>query len=227
MKINGIIVAAGLSSRMGEFKPFLETCKGKTVIEQSVDSMIMAGVEQLILVLGYRGDEIKEHILSRYSKAKVRLTFSFNPAFAESDMLTSVKIGIQNLMPCDAFFLLPGDMPAIHSSTFQSLRKLMEENDYLVTFPTIGGHRKHPPLISWRCRDTVLEFTGDGGLREIWRYLDKEIGTVAVEDAGCNLDTDTRTDYEKLLEHLRIEKINNNIGGTYGNRYKIGKEERP
>lgn len=49
MKINSIIQAAGLSSRLQAFKPLLKL-QNKTVIESCIDSMIRAGANQVILV---------------------------------------------------------------------------------------------------------------------------------------------------------------------------------
>ena len=42
MKVNGLILAAGMSSRMGDFKPLMKI-NNKTMIERSIDSMLMGG----------------------------------------------------------------------------------------------------------------------------------------------------------------------------------------
>jgi len=105
LETNGIILVAGLSSRMGDFKPLLKL-DGKTMIEHSVDSMLHSGVNQVIVVLGYRGEEIEVLLKNKYDTS--RLVFTHNLKYAETDMLSSVKIGIAALNKCDAFYLLPG-----------------------------------------------------------------------------------------------------------------------
>lgn len=199
MEINGIILAAGLSSRMGEFKPLL-TLKGKTIIEHSVDSMIHAGVNQVIVVLGYRGEEIEALLRNKYNDSQ--LVFTHNRKYAETDMLTSVKIGISVLNTCDAFYLLPGDMPAIHTKTFLVVKEAMRKTHAMVVFPTIDGHLKHPPLISWECIDYILKFDREGGLREIWKQFKNQIETVPVDDVGCSIDADTKADYNRLVHYM-------------------------
>ena len=57
--ICGLILVAGLSSRMGDFKPLLPLC-GKTLIENTVDSMLRGGAEKIVVVTGYRGNEVEE-----------------------------------------------------------------------------------------------------------------------------------------------------------------------
>jgi molybdenum cofactor cytidylyltransferase len=198
LETNGIILAAGLSSRMGEFKPFLKF-KGKAMIEYSIDSMFNAGVSKVIVVLGYRGQEVEVLLRNKYDS---RLVVVFNENYGESDMLASVKIGISALNTCDAFYILPGDMPAISTKTFLLVNDVMTKTNAMVVFPTIDGHFKHPPLISWRCVDYIHKFHGEGGLRELWKHFENQIATVIVDDPGCMMDADTVEDYDKLVNYM-------------------------
>ena len=72
-RICGLIVAAGLSSRMGCFKPLLPL-RGKTVIENTIDSMLLCGISPVVVVLGYRGREVEAvlHSRSYYHKHHVK-----------------------------------------------------------------------------------------------------------------------------------------------------------
>lgn len=200
METNGIILAAGLSSRMNAFKPLLKL-KEKTMIEHSVDCMFHAGVNQVIVVLGYCGEEVELLLRGKYDRS--RLVFIHNGKYAETDMLTSVKIGISALKPCEAFYLLPGDMPAIQTRTFLAVKEAMRRTHALVAFPTVNGYRKHPPLISWKCIEYILTFANEGGLRELWKQLESQIVTVPVEDVGCMLDADTKADYNRLADYMK------------------------
>lgn len=199
MEINGIILAAGLSSRMKSFKPLLKL-KGKTIIENSIDSMFNAGINKIVVVLGYRAEEVATFLSDKYDSS--RLLFIYNFKFAETDMLTSVKLGILALDKCDAFYLLPGDMPAIRTETFLAVKETMCKTHAMVSFPTINGYRKHPPLISWECIDHILNFNTCGGLRELWKLFEDKIVTVSVDDFGCMIDADTQEDYNKLIDYM-------------------------
>ncbi len=42
-RIGGLILAAGLSSRMGDFKPLMPL-RGKTLIENTIDSLLLCGI---------------------------------------------------------------------------------------------------------------------------------------------------------------------------------------
>jgi molybdenum cofactor cytidylyltransferase len=115
----GLILAAGLSSRMGDFKPLMPF-RGKTLIESTIDSMLAAGVKQIVIVLGYRRNEIESVLRLHYGK---EIIYASNPHYETTDMLTSIKYGLRSMPHCKAFFLLPGDMPVVkktHSLNFKS-----------------------------------------------------------------------------------------------------------
>lgn len=200
MKVNGVIVAAGMSRRMGEFKPLL-MIHNKTMIEQSIDSMLASGVKQITLVLGYRAEEI-EKVLKSAGYTNKQVNIVYNREYENTEMIDSIKIGVKNLKKCDAFYLLPGDMPAISVSTFLKVRKSMEENKCRIVFPTIEGYRKHPPLISYQCVEEILCFSQEGGLRELWRTMESDILTVPVDDKGCSMDVDTKPQYHLVCEYM-------------------------
>ncbi|MGV8982441.1 nucleotidyltransferase family protein [Clostridium sp.] len=199
METNGIILAAGLSSRMGKFKPLLKF-KEKTMIEHSIDSMFNAGVNGVSVVLGYHGQEVEFLLRNKYDPSQLLVVYNKN--YEETDMLASVKIGISALNSCDAFYILPGDMPAISTKTFLLVNDVMAKTNAMVVFPTIDGHYKHPPLISWRCVEYIQKFNGEGGLRELWKHFENQIATVPVYDPGCMMDADTVEDYNRLIDYM-------------------------
>ena len=193
--ICGLVLAAGLSRRMGEFKPLLPF-RGKTLIENTIDSILSSGAHQVVVVTGHRAEEL-EAILGEKYEGRVILTR--NHEFATSDMLRSIQIGCQAMPECDAFFLLPGDMPVVDAVTFQ---KVLARRDGTlgVIFPTLDGFRKHPPLVDYRLIPRILNFHGDGGLRRFWQEQEALITTVSVDDGGVWVDLDTQEDYKKCKE---------------------------
>lgn len=198
MCINGLIVAAGISSRMGDFKPTLPL-RGKTIIENTIDSMLIAGVSKIVLVTGYRGEELESIVNNRYIGNTVICTR--NPLYASTDMLTSIKAGLQVMPDCEAFYLLPGDMPMIQKDTYLAVYKKMMESKKNIVFPELDGIRKHPPLIRFTFQNEIMEYSGQGGLRELWKYHENEIVGVSVDDIGCWTDLDTYEQYSNCIKN--------------------------
>lgn len=202
-RIHGLILAAGLSSRMGDFKPLMPL-RGKTLIENSIDSMLLAGVTQIVVVLGHRGDDLQAILRSRYVGDSVIPVF--NRDYATTDMLTSVKVGLRAMPECDAFFLLPGDMPVVAKETFLAVYRAMPESGAAITFPTLQGYRKHPPLIDSSFIPEILGYEGEGGLRGLWKRHEDKIETVPVDDIGCWTDLDTFEQYFSCINRYHQSK---------------------
>lgn len=190
--ICGLILAAGLSVRMEEFKPLMPF-RGKTLIENTIDSMLHSGVKQVVVVTGHRAEEMEPLLAEKYAGRVIPVR---NPDYAARDMLYSIQLGCQAMPQCDAFFLLPGDMPVVQRSTFQALRDRWD-GSLSVVFPTLDGYRKHPPLIDRRLIPQILAFHGNGGLRQFWKERESLIRTVCVDDRGVWVDLDTQEDYAK------------------------------
>lgn len=198
----GLILAAGLSSRMGDFKPLM-SLRGKTLIENAVDSILTGGAQSVVVVTGHRGAELESFLHSRYGE---QVIFARNNDFAKTDMMHSIQIGCRALPPCDAFFLLPGDMPVVRQSTFQKLLQARSADAKSVVFPTLGGYRKHPPLVDARLIPEILSFDGEGGLRGLWQQHEELIRTVPVDDEGVWMDLDTRHDYEQCRQTYELNQ---------------------
>ncbi len=196
--VSALVLAAGLSTRMGEFKPLLPL-RGKTLIENAIDSVLRGGAKQAVVVTGCRAGEI-EAVLEHYGS---RVQFVRNEEYARTDMLHSIRIGVGALPKCDAFFLLPGDMPVVRQETFARLhcawKTAVQEDGKRVcaVFPTLDGYRKHPPLIDAGMIREIRTFQSEGGLRELWKKHGSEIIEVPVDDSGVWVDLDTPGDYRK------------------------------
>ena len=198
--LSSLILAAGLSSRMENFKPLMPF-RGKTLIENTIDSVLSGGAQTAVVVTGFKSEELEDLLKNRYGD---QILLVKNQHFKETDMMTSIKTGCYSLPPCEAFFLLPGDMPVICPSTFEKLIKARCPHLPSVVIPTLNGYRKHPPLIDGRLITDILSFQGNGGLRQLWRQREELICTVPVDDEGVTIDLDTRQDYQTCIQKYEI-----------------------
>lgn len=188
MKIEGVILAAGFSSRAGAFKMALDF-NGKTVIENVVSNM-KKYCSKIYVVGGFK-IEIIEDILKTYSDVEV----VFNENYTEG-MFSSVKKGIECLKG-ERFFFTPGDYPYIKTETYKAL--LNTEGDIII--PVCEGRKGHPVLIDTLIGKELLKSDKFHNLKE---YIDS-IGFTPVEvnDKGILKDLDTMEDYKELLDLSR------------------------
>lgn len=200
--IGALVLVAGLSRRMGDFKPLLPL-RGRTLIENSVESALNGGAETVTVVTGYHADEVETLLRRSFSD---RVCFVRNTDYASTDMMHSIQIGAAALPACDAFFLLPGDMPFVSPSTYEKLLAKRARIKAPVIFPTREGYRKHPPLIDAEMIPAILAYSGDSGLRGLWKQYEQDIVTVPVDDDGVWIDIDTPTDYRNCMQNYELHK---------------------
>lgn len=196
-RLCAVVCVAGLSRRMGAFKPLLPLGP-KTVIETTVASAFSGGAATVVCVTGFRGSEVSRVLRSSFGG---RVVVADNPRYSSSDMLASVKVGLGSLPPCDGFFLLPGDMPQVSPATFRAVAGAWARSGGQgVAFPTLDGYRKHPPLVAASLVKDVLAYGGEGGLRGFWQVCEAPVCEVPVDDVGVWADLDTQQDYLSCIE---------------------------
>lgn len=182
MKVEGIILAAGFSSRAGTYKPAWPL-DGKPLIHHTIDSMAHS-CSRIIVVGGHKIKRLKE--LTR-DYAKVQVVFNENYS---SGMFTSVKEGVKHLKG-DKFFLIPGDCPLVKKEVYRQL--LQARGDIVI--PEYRDRKGHPVLIKTSLAEEILREPEDSNLRDFIRRKGYE--TIEVEDSGILIDIDTKEDFEK------------------------------
>lgn len=189
-KTGAVIVAAGMSSRMGHFKPLLDL-GGKTIAQHVVDVFLEAGVSPVIVVTGKRADDLERHLSDR------NVLFIRNEEYATTDMFDSARIGFLAINGlCDRVFFTPVDVPLFTLSTVKGLLETDEE----FAFPVCGGRSGHPVLLQSHLLPAILSDSGEDGLRGALGRCVESRAAVLVEDAGILYDADTPDDYQKLLD---------------------------
>jgi CTP:molybdopterin cytidylyltransferase MocA/HD superfamily phosphohydrolase YqeK len=200
MGIVAIILSAGYSSRMGEFKPLL-TFGDATVLERDIFLFRDAGIDDVRVVIGHRADDLLP-LVERMKACPV-----INERFSEG-MYSSVKAGVASLGDdIEAFFLLPVDIPLVSRRTISLLVESFHKGCGNIIYPSFYGKRGHPPLISTRYRNDILAWNGEGGLKSFLSRRDDEAVHVETEDESILLDMDTLVEYDRLRSAWRKKEI--------------------
>lgn len=192
-ELAGLILAAGVSSRMGAFKPML-TVDGQTMIRRVVEMMRRAGADPVVAVTGYRGELLEEHL------ADTGVRFVRNERYFETQMLDSLLLGLEQLPEETRRVLLsPADIPLVEPGTVEAL--LSAQGEFVR--PVFHGTPGHPVVLSRSMFPGLRAYTGSGGLRGAVGALGICVTDVPVEDPGIALDSDTRDGYTALLKYRR------------------------
>ena len=195
-----IVLAAGLSERMGRFKPLLPLGR-RQVVQRVVRLFQEAGLENVLVVVGQRAPEVRRAV------TPLQVCCVENPRFHEG-MFSSVLTGIRALPPrCRAFMIHPVDIPLVRARTVERLLEAFNDGPAAVIYPTFDGRRGHPPVIDAGLAPRILKWSGTGGLQGFLQRCEKETRELAVADEATVMDLDTPEDYRRMLARLRHEGL--------------------
>lgn len=184
--ISSIILAAGMSTRMGQPKALLDW-GGQPLLAWEVDQLREAGVDEVIVVLGYRADDIYRAIKRVPCRTMLNPTYQFGRS-------GSVRIGAKAVnRDADAILVTNVDQPRPASFLKQLLAAHRPEA--AITRPAVDARHGHPIVVAGRLRPEMMEVTEEGdGLLAVVRAHAGEIVDVPSDDL-CLLDINTPDDY--------------------------------
>jgi molybdenum cofactor cytidylyltransferase len=190
--LSAILLAAGESKRMGKPKQLMPLGQS-TMLEQAIDNLLNSAVDEIIVVLGHRAEEITKTIAAKPVKIIV------NPNYRQG-MSTSIIAGLILVDPqAQAVMLALGDQPLVNSQTINRLIDEFHNHDKGIAVPTYQGRRGHPIIFAIKYKPKLLKLKGDIGGREIIKQHPDDILEVAVDSESVITDIDTRDDYQSQL----------------------------
>ena len=197
MQTAALITAAGMSSRMGDFKPMLNI-GSISVAQRIIATFHQAGVSRIVMVTGYNAELLERHM------ANNGIIFLRNEEYATTQMFDSVKIGLEYLKDkCDQILFTPVDIPLF---TAHTVRSLLDAGQPLAC-PVCQGETGHPILLSTSLIGRILVDSGEGGLKGAISRCGQEMTLVPVNDPGTLHDADTPEDYSALLEYHNSQLV--------------------
>ena len=188
-KTGAVLVAAGLSSRMHDFKPLLPF-GNSTISLHNVTMLKKMGLDPIIVITGFRADDLESHLFS------TGVRFIKNERFRETQMFDSVKIGIREIAgECDRVLVMPMDIPAILPETF----KLVLNTDAAIVRTKYEERTGHPIVLRTDVAIQMLDYAGDNGLKGAVAASGVEVCDITVSDEGVCRDVDTPEQYRELI----------------------------
>lgn len=188
--IGAIVLAAGMSKRMGQPKVLLPWDKGQTIIEHILTQLFLARVDHVSVIVGNRAEAIKPLVEALGAETV------FNPNFETGDMLSSVKAGLR-AMPSNiaAVLIVLGDQPRIQPRVVHQVMTAYAEGKGDIVAPSYQMRRGHPILIDRRYWKELLNLPEDGAPRDVINAHADRIAYVNVDNDSVLRDVDTPDEY--------------------------------
>ena len=196
-----IVLAAGVSKRMGKDNKLLLTFDGQSFLQRAIVSLCGAGVAEVVVVLGYECEQVQQQLVELPSICEVTNVRSVvNPVYANGQV-TSVNCGLENLTgEKEGVFICLGDQPLITAAHIEELAKAFESREAAkqVIVPVYKGQRGNPVVISELARQQVLAGQSRLGCR---RFIDGNphlVTMLPVNHRAYTTDIDTPEEFRAL-----------------------------
>lgn len=193
-KIGALILAAGLSSRIEGLKPLLRI-GSKSILEHALDLFRLPAIQEIVTVVGYRSEALIPTLRDRQARYVLNENY-------RAGMFTSIQAGVRVLADsCDAFFLLPVDIPLVRKDTvMRMIETYAGDPTRAIIYPQFKRRCGHPPLISKELCKPILAHAGNGDLGALLRTYQAEALVLPVDDPFILKDIDTIDDLEILRD---------------------------
>jgi molybdenum cofactor cytidylyltransferase len=191
--ISAILLAAGESRRMGSAKALLHY-QGQTFLARICNAFLSAGVDELIVVLGARADELRQALPTHRKLRSV-----VNPRYSLGQ-LSSLMVGIGALSSeSEATLVNLVDHPLVEVETIKALMTSFRTAPLPILIASYQGRRGHPVLFSSQVYGEILAAPLDQGAKVVVRKDPTRVREIPLDDPGILADIDTPEDYARFV----------------------------
>jgi molybdenum cofactor cytidylyltransferase len=194
--IPAIVLAAGRSSRMGRAKATLPAGGGHTFLTRIVQTLLDAGVDDVIVVVGHEA----EPIAASFAASGLPARFVVNREY-DTGQLSSLLAGVNALdrPGVSAVLVTLVDVPLVSAATVRAVIDAYRRTRVPIVRPTSGDRHGHPLLIDRALFDALRAADPSTGAKPVVRAHASALGDIAIDDEGAFTDVDTEEDYRRTI----------------------------
>lgn len=189
-----IILAAGASKRFGRNK-LLEKMGCSTIIERVVRSAVLSKADEVIVVLGYESEKIRDAVKNFGCKLVLNQDYEKGQSY-------SVKAGVKLVKDyAEAVIILPGDVALI---TPKPINMIIEEYRNCRSPIVVASHQGrlgHPILFNRSLLEEIMEINEETmGLKAVVNRHKDSVRKVETCSKEVLIDIDTEEDLKRALQ---------------------------
>jgi molybdenum cofactor cytidylyltransferase len=192
--LSAIVLAAGLSKRMGAENKLLLSYKNKTIIETTILQILDAPINEVIVVTGFEADKITMTI--QYLPVKIVYNINY-----KKGMTTSIQKGVQSAKG-NGYMICLADMFAITATEYNQLQAFFDEcfkkDNQCICIPRFSNEKGNPVIFSSSYKDEILQHTDMEGCKTIVQLNKQHIQWFDMETDHVLQDLDYPEDYKAL-----------------------------
>jgi molybdenum cofactor cytidylyltransferase len=194
-----IVLAAGLSSRMGAQNKLRLPFGEKTILQTTLQHIIDANLGEILVIIGHEKELIESDLLIFKNKIKI----VFNPHF-ESGMTSSIQAGFANSDEnTEGYIICLSDMPLLQPIDYQRITNFYlekKDNTYPIVQPVFNQQRGNPVIFHPIYKKEILDLKNTEGGKPIVQAHKENVLLVDMPNDAILRDADTPKAYAELLK---------------------------
>ncbi len=196
--VGAILLAAGLSNRMGERNKLLLPVRGEPMIRRVAQHYLDAIDGELTVVTGHQSGEVETAL------SGLPLQLVHNASYADGQP-TSVAAGLRHAPDVELLLIGLGDQPLLTSDDLTALVKAhIGADPAKITIPVKGEARGNPIVIPANLRPRLLENPKRPGCMSFTRTHPEHVQRLEMAQPGFYVDIDTPQAYDDLMDANRM-----------------------
>jgi len=200
MKLGIVILAAGLSRRMGTPKMLLPW--GKTsVLGQVTETLYRAAADagevEMVIVCGGARPAVEAEAARLAAFFPLRTVF--NPEYESGEMMSSIRVGLAGLSPlAQAALIALGDQPQLSLDSARGVVSAWEMSGAGLVIPSFANRRGHP----WLAERALWGRLGESQTARAFLQASSAEIYYTQADESVLKDLDTPADYAEGLKNI-------------------------
>ncbi|MFJ7683977.1 nucleotidyltransferase family protein [Peribacillus butanolivorans] len=202
LKVGAVILAAGMSTRMGKPKLLLPL-NGQPLFKYTLKATVDASLQPIVLIAGHYIEEIRH-----YTHDLEDIEIIYNQNYANG-MASSLKIGIQAVKKdVDAVMVFLADQPLVSKSIVQLLidhYKAHKHEGIRIVRSKYKEDLGHPILFDAELFNEFDSIDGEQGGKEIIKKYTRLTKIISFDNQMWGMDVDTPEDYLIMKKYFDLE----------------------
>lgn len=193
--VTAIILAAGLSRRMGGRNKLLLPINGVPMIRHMVNTYRAVTDGPVLVVTGHEAETVAASLAGSEAQTV------YNPAFSDGQQ-TSVACGLRAAKGAGQILIGLGDQPRLTHGDLKDLLAAHRAADPArISIPMMDEHRGNPIVVPAVLRDRLLADPRSPGCKTFTRTHPEHVQFHALPSPGFYADLDTPEAYDALTAH--------------------------
>lgn len=183
MKIAGLILAAGESSRMGHKNKLMMRFLVKPMLIHVVDTAQSSNLSHVGVVVGQQSENIKKLISNQ------DVQYIENEQW-KTGIASSIVAGVGQMHQVDGYLILLGDMPLI---TAELINLIIDHgSSENIVIPEKKGRQGNPVFFGSKFLDELMVLSGDFGAKKVIHENPSSVVKIEIESDAIFQDYDTQ-----------------------------------